>query len=463
MKRLALLLSVSACLASFIPVSSAAADDTDLGFKSAFPRKIYQKKAFGLAVTGATVVAAGTFTYFTAGAGAPAAATGVSTVASWAAGGGAGSYMAGLSTIGGWFGGNAMLGAAILNGVSLGTVGGLGAWSTLSAGQKALTLSGTAATAMDGIAIIAKPGTEQLEWRVMLPVPRGLADERIRQLVDALSEANRDVAKLGSRMDAVQNESSEQAHGTAKPRKLNETQQELAAAKGRHKEISGKVDAEIDRALKAGDTSGNSVVLAVLAHNLGRSANFRALLRRVKDEQLKGQAYLDYLRAIAALQIGETALSERLLYGAMKAEDFAIEPPILLLIVLGRRGYAAQEVEINEVARYADKNFDADAYTPVASLVSMHYRLGIMALAAKRCDRALEEFKKAQSNLSTIEKYWTGKNVRNLLDIGEANALYCQKKTVDAYTLFNKVAGRANSKDARDLLCMQFSGACDRP
>lgn len=111
-------------------------------------------------VTGTAIVAAGTFTYFTAGAGAPAAATGVSTVASWVAGGGAGSYMAGLSTIGGWFGGNAMLGSAILNGISLGTAGGM-VVGALSAGQKALALGATAATAMDGIAIISRPETQQ--------------------------------------------------------------------------------------------------------------------------------------------------------------------------------------------------------------------------------------------------------------------------------------------------------------
>lgn len=169
-KRLALLFVVLACFASFTSGAAATPDDTDLGFESAFPRAFYQKKYFGPAILGASIVAAGTFSYFTAGAGAPAAATGVSTVASWVAGGGAGSYMAGLSTIGGWFGGNAMLGSAILNGISLGTVGGMGTWSGLSVGQKVLALSATAATAMDGVAIIEKPGTEELEWRVMLPL-----------------------------------------------------------------------------------------------------------------------------------------------------------------------------------------------------------------------------------------------------------------------------------------------------
>ncbi|MBK6851957.1 MAG: hypothetical protein IPG93_10125 [Burkholderiales bacterium] len=462
MKKLALLLAVLACLASFTTVAAAAADDTDLGFESAFPRKVYQKKYFGLAVTGASVVAAGTFSYFTAGAGAPAAATGVSTVASWVAGGGAGSYMAGLSTIGGWFGGNAILGAAVLNGISLGTVGGAGAWSTLSAGQKAVALSATAATTMDGLAIVAKPGTEQLEWRVLLPVPRDLADDRIGQLVDGLSKINSEIAILSADVDAAQQTFSKLASGAAIPKKLNEARQALAAADGRHKELRRQVDAEINRALKSGDTNRNTVVLAVLAHDSGRSAEFRKLLGRINPKLLTRRSYLDYLRALAALQTGNVADAEALLQGSLKAANFAIEPSILLASILGGRGYPAQERKIEEIARHADMNFDADTYKPEASLVSLHYRIGTMALAAKRCDRAFDEFKKAQRAHSTIEKYWTGKDVRNFLDLGQANALYCQNKKADAYALFEKVADRTTSMDARKLLCQQFSGGCNR-
>jgi predicted Zn-dependent protease len=204
------------------------------------------------------------------------------------------------------------------------------------------------------------------------------------------------------------------------------------------------------------------VILAVLAHNSGRSEDFRTLLGRIKPEPLKRQSYLDYLRAIAALQTGKTAEAERLLNGSLKAARFAIEPPILLVSALGSRGYAAQKSEINKIATYADGNFDADAYMPVSSLVSLHYWIGTMALDGRRCDRALGEFKKAQSALSTIEKYWTGKDIRSLLDVREANALYCQNKKADAYALFKKVEDRTAGKDARELLCMQFSGGCVR-
>jgi hypothetical protein len=460
MKARALFLTTLVCLMSLASSAALASDDADLGFEAAFPRSLYEKKVFSLAITGASITAAGAFSYFTAGAGAPAAATGVSSVASWVAGGGAGSYMAGLSTIGGWFGGNAMLGSAILNGISLGTVGGMGSWSSLSVSQKVLALSATAATAMDGIVVISNPSSGQLEWRVMLPVPADLADDRISQLVKVLSQTSAKLAALRLKLDAAKSLSSEQGASKASAKDLNELQQELAATEGRHKETSRQVDAEISHALKSGDTIRNTVVLAVLAHNLGRSKEFRTLIGRIKPSKASRRSYLDYLRAIAALQTGKVAEAESLLYGVVKAAKFVIEPPILLASVLGGRGFAAQEAKINEISRYADLNFDSDAYVPAASLVSMHFRIGSMALKAKRCDRALYEFKKAQSAQSMIEEYWTRKDIRNLLDVGEANALHCQDKKSDAAALFKQVLSRASTKDARDLLCMQFSGGC---
>ena len=431
MKKLALALAVLTLTAPFTPPAFAAPDDTDLGFEAAFYRPVYKTSSFGLVLTATAIVAAGTFTYFTAGAGAPAAATGVSTVASWVGAGG--SYMAGLSTIGGWFGGNAMLGSAILNGISLGTVGGMGSWGALSSGQKALALGATAATTMDGIAIISKPQTQQLEWRVVLPVPLDLADDRIRTLLDALSEANREVTAIASELDV---------------------------AKARHEAATEQVNDEIARVMRLGDSNRTTVLMAVIAQNAGRSADFRTLLGRIKLAPLKRRSYLDYLLAIAALQAGRVTEAERLLRESSKAANFAIEPPILLAGVVGSRGFASQESKIDEIASNADKNFKSNAYMNSASLVSLHYRIGTMALGANRCERARAAFRKAQAELSTIEKYWSGKDIRNFLDIGEANALHCQGDKSKAHEIFKKVWERTSGRDARELLCMQYSGGC---
>lgn len=456
-KAFASTLLILASLASAAAPAIAAADDNDLGFKAAFYRPIHKKTSFGLLVTGTTIVAAGTFTYFTAGAGAPPAAAGVGTVASWVAGGGAGSYMAGASIVGGWFGGNAMLGAAVLNGFSLGTVGAAGSWGALSAGQKVLALGSTAATIMDGIAFVSKPGTQQLEWRVMLPVPADFADSRTREILDAVRQAGEEISEGVAKLEAAEKE---QTSGSPKSTKVLESERVLNAAKARHKTASMQLNDELNRVLKAGASNRATALMAVVAHNSGRSADFRNLLGRIKDDRLKDASYLEYLRAVAELQLGKVAAAERRLLASRTAASFAIEPAILLAGLAGSGGFQSQEVKIDEIAAFAESNFDSDKYMTPASLVSLHYRIGTMALAANRCEPAHSAFKKAQDSHSLLSKYWTGKDIRNFLDIGEANALHCQGKRAAAYSIFNAVWQRTPGKEARDMLCTQYRGGC---
>jgi tetratricopeptide (TPR) repeat protein len=96
----------------------------EVKFSTVYPRSIWQSGYVIWGTTAVVAIGAAVFTVYTGGAGAPAAAAGTSTFASWIAGGGAGSYMAGLSMVGSTFGGNAMLGAAILNGASAAVIGG---------------------------------------------------------------------------------------------------------------------------------------------------------------------------------------------------------------------------------------------------------------------------------------------------------------------------------------------------
>jgi len=434
--------------------------DSDLGFAAAFPRPFYQKKYFGLAVTGAAIVAAGAVTYVTAGGGAPAAATGVSTVASWVAGGGAGSYMAGLSTIGGWFGGNAILGAAILNGISLGTVGGSAAFSTLSVGQKALVMTSIAATALDGVALVSNPKTADLDWSVTLPVPRSLADSRLRSLIDDLSDTNEALAKLGMKslhLGQGDEKGSRKVEAlTAQEMKHQRDHEEKLA---RRRTIDSQIEGEIKRAIAEGDTKRNLVVLAVLAHNLGKRQEFRELLERIRPAELSDSSYFDYLGAVAAIQARDEPKAEALLNSSWNSAKFAIEPPILLVNLLGRKDFALQEARISEITERADKHFSADAYAPRTSLVALHFRIGAQALKAKNCDRAMQAFEKANKAFSIIQKYVTGADIRNLLDVGKANALHCQGKTTEADDLFRAARKRAKAEE-RELLCVQYSRGC---
>jgi hypothetical protein len=290
---------------------------------------------------------------------------------------------------------------------------------------------------------------------VVLPVPRGLADDRTGKVLEALIDAGKDVAKAYSELEAAKEE---QAPGSPKSKKRLEMERAMASAEARYSATGMQIEAELARVMKSGGSNRATVLMAVIAHNAGRIQDSQALLGRIKPDQLTLRSYLDYLRAITALTKGRQADAEQLLRASWKAAPFAIEPPVLLAGILGSRGFASQETKIDGIAKFADENFDADAYMPVASLVSLHYRIGTTALGARRCDRALTAFKRAEDELSTIEKYWAGKDIRNLLEIGEANALHCQGNKAAAQEAFERVWKRISGKDARALLCQQFSG-----
>jgi len=238
---------------------------TSLSFQSVFPKPIYRKSYFGLVLTGATIATAGAFTYFTAGAGAPVAAAGVSSVASWVAGGGAGSYMAGLSTIGGWFGGNAMLGSAILNGISIGVTGGGAAFATLPAAAQVGVMASVTASALDGVALVQDPKTKNLSYQIRLTVPKELGSKEVRLLTKRLYEVE---AKL-LEADASKNEKTYLDLVKQKNALLRE-----AVARG-------------DAALKKGSSNEDLLVLGIVSKKAGRYDLSEKLVNKIPADKME--------------------------------------------------------------------------------------------------------------------------------------------------------------------------------
>ena len=82
-RRKFLQLSTVAILALSLPINLEAYEHLkELTFSEIYPKPIWKKSYFSWIIMGVTIVIAGVVSYFTAGAGAPEAATGVSTVAS---------------------------------------------------------------------------------------------------------------------------------------------------------------------------------------------------------------------------------------------------------------------------------------------------------------------------------------------------------------------------------------------
>lgn len=407
-----------------------------LSFESAFHKPIYQKSYFGIALTGATIVGAGAFTYFTAGAGAPTAAAGVSTVATWVGGGSAGAYMAGLSTIGGWFGGNAILGAAILNGISIGVVGGGASFATLPAIGKVGVMASVTASALDGVALYQNPETKNLTYRIRLSVPEDLGGMQVLALTKQLREVD---AKLLD-ADAHKNEKIYLELVKKKDALLKD-----AVTKGQ-------------AALKTGASNEDLMVLGVVAQNAGASELFEHLVKKINVDKMEDTGYVDYLKAVASIERGDAESATTLVRKSWRLNPYAIEPPLLLINILAHQKFAAKEEEIRAIVETAARDFSSNKYKPSYSLVSLNYRLATMYLINKKYPLAQIYYEKAYDELSMLQKHWGGKHMKSMIRLGIANAMFGDNKPAQAQQLLSEILRDVKTDAEKKFIKSQYAG-----
>lgn len=411
-----------ALLASLLTTSTSAMgmEKTDLSFQAAFPKPFYEKSYFPFVLMGTTVVAAGVVTYATGGAGAPAAATGVSTVASWVGGGGAGSYMAGLSTIGGLVGGNAVTGAAILNGVSIGLGGGTAAFAKMTTLGQASVLASMSASVLDGV-MFYQPEGQKLTVSVRLEIPVALSSGYTEKLAESLGENTKEMAKaIKAKEEAIK--AKEEAIVAKEELRI----QQLIRAK---QNIDARTIAAASRMLKRRSVNiGNAVILAVMAKNMGRHDLGDALILKIPSNYLSRKGYYNYMLGVISVQNGNIPASKKYLWRSMKAEKYAIEPVILYTSILANEDFKKNRISIiNTGARFANL-YDSDKYKTGYGLSSLYFRIGSIHLSSHYFRNSEFWFRKAEDELSWFQAHVGDKTVRNLIRLGIAQSLCGQRK-----------------------------------
>ena len=460
---MAAILFSSNAFAADKPVTADSGRPMQIGFSDVFTKKFYEKKYFGVAVLGATVVTAGAVSYFTAGAGAPTAATGVSTVASWVGGGSAGTYMAGLSTIGSAFGGNAILGAAILNGVSIATIGGGPAIASMSAAQKGLAMFSVSATMMDGVAVVNGHGTDTLSYQVALPIPKKIGSKELRQQADELRTLGTEERKLGETMDELYadrlkaKEAGKDSEKAAK--KLADAESKLKETKAKRTQLEKDIETRARTAIKKSVGADDRVLLAVLAKNLGKSSLFADLIEKIPTECAKDAGYVYYLKAVAKIEKNQIKEALQLLEKSSIQNPYAIEPAILRVNIAGRE-FDKKKDEIIEIVSRTGKLFDSEKYATPFSLVSLHYRVGTLSLIHKDYRLAEVQFNAALKERSLWEQYGPKNEFDSMVKTGLANALYGQNRKDEAMAIVDKLLKAAINGQEREVVCAQFIGRC---
>jgi hypothetical protein len=409
----------------------------NIDFKTIYSKPIYQKSYFGYTITGVVIVGAGAFTYFTAGAGAPVAATGTSTVAAWVAGGGAGSYMAGLSTIGGWFGGNAILGASILNGISVGVIGGgTTTFATMSILSKVGVMTSITASGLDGVFYFSNDQTNQLEYKVKITIPKDLGSKSTRTLVDNLYEVDKKI------VDAY--------------KEKNES--ELIALFQKKEKYYNEANSSLKKHLSKSDNQEDLLILGIIAWNNNHIDLFNNAMSKIDIGKLDNTGFINYLYALKALSKENLDAVFEFLGRSMTRNPYAIEPILLYINVLGNQDFVKNESKIISLAEKAEKYFDSDNYSTVYSLVSVYYRIATFYFINKQYDYAQMYFDKAYDELSVFQKYLFSKQLGRSIRLSIANSVYRQGNTATANALYDSVIDDVESEEERNATANQYLG-----
>jgi tetratricopeptide (TPR) repeat protein len=424
----------------------------NVSFEEVYKKAFYKKSNFTYIVTASTVAAAVAFSYVTAGAGAPVAATGVSTVASAIGGGGAGTYMAGLSTVGGVFGGNAVLGGAILNGISIGTIGGTTTGMATVAAKIPILLEFTSSV-YDGINYFKNPDTKQLLYKVRLSVPKGLGNKRIRELVDTEHDAIEKIFELTDELKKVDFKDK---------LKFNELQDRVNDYNKMRAEVSKEFIVELKKILKQPNSLKTNqedlLVLGIIAYNDGDYVTFSKAVQ-ILNQKKTDRGFIDYLCGIEALIKNDLEKSKKYLHSSIVANEYALESALLLSHILSTQNFNKHEKYITQLMEYSVKNFDQDKYQTFLTKTTAYYRLGTFFYKNLKFKQAAHYFEKAQSEYSLIQEYFGDSSLLNQIKISRANACYQARDLKQASSVFTNLMESSISSDEKTKLRQQYIGA----
>ena len=323
--------------------------------------------------------------------------------------------MAGLSTIGSLFGGNAMLGAAILNGISIGALGG-GAttFAGLSIVAKVGMMASITATGLDGVAYFQNPETKELEYRVRLQIPRKLGSKDTRDIVNKIYNIDENI------------------------------QDDYTDNKGiNHQKLFKKKEKLEDKAIKllknklyANDNQEDLIVLSTIASNKAEYDLFDKAVNQIDSSKLDNSSFLNYLKALNSLYKGNEKKSLKYLDSSISENPYALEPIILSINILGNSNFIQNEVKIKDLAKNAEENFDSDDYSTSYSLSGVYYRVATFYFNNERYASAQKYYEKAYDELGILQKNFFGKELGHTIQLGIANSLYKEEKTNKALEVY---------------------------
>jgi hypothetical protein len=373
--------------------------DNELTFENVYHKAFYRNPWIATGILSAAILTAAVVTTFTAGTGAPAAATGVSSVASWIAGGGAGSYMAGLSVVGSTFGGNAILGAAILNGASALTIGSIAGKGGIAIASKlAIGTLGAGEIAV----ILTEDKSEILAYSIVIPLPERIGSEQGKQLITSIKNISEMLEdgnistetyiklKDGYRKDAI--------------------------------DLFNQYNME------------DKVIAVIVLHTLGYIDDFKTYSNALSPTYTANNSFVFYIKSIAALLDGHYNESVSFASYPMIDEPKVLEPILINILakynITSKQSFASMmQWFLSDIDKfgeyyYTTPNGKLNAYVLLANLYNNNKNFP----EAKKCYM-----------LALDETDWLGdKNRKASLCASLGNVCYCLNQAGEGFEFYKK-------------------------
>lgn len=435
-------------------------------YESSFLDKSY---AMPVMVVGLAAVAGGAavFTTMTGGVGAPAAGAGVGAVATWVGGNVPGAYMIGLSTVGGYFGGNAIVGAAILNGASAAIV------ATTGGSVVGSAITGTAYL-IDGFSYVKEAETKDLAFITKLQlVPEIGGDDtqdaveniislesKIAELASETAEKEKEVSKLSSSLSVLDPGSFkkiiEVSRMAGEIKNLRIDQENLVS---RLQLLEDSQIAALERIVEeAPERQSDILSLSLIAWNEHRYHLFQKAVATLRPADVSDKGFYHYLKALSALAEGDLSFADRELAKAMLEGPYALEP-VILRAILFSESYEKNRHRFDELAFFAEENFDRNKYKTGLKLPSLFFRMGSIFFENENYKKARHYFSKAHDALGITQRsYWINRvglgdqEYSRLIRANIANADYMMGDVKAADALMEDITQGLSDKEAAVIM-----------
>lgn len=410
-----------------------------IDFSHIYPKSIWQKSYFTWLVMGSTIIVAGAVSYFSGGAGAPVAASGVGTVASWIGGGGAGSYMAGLSAVGQAIGGNAILGAAILNGISIGTIG-WGASSGLVLASKAALLVDLT---LNGIAILnTDDKSNDLYIKINVPIPKDIGNKKVQELVTTIYNYEEE------KNDALEDKNEKLAS------KLVEN------IENTYKDAEKLLTAELKN--NVAPPQDDLIVLSIIAYKNGNYELFRKSMKNlevvVRNHLGERKSFYYYLKGLEATTYGRAGIPKALEYFEIASdnENYVLEPIIAQIALLGTN-FNKNKNQIDRLLEYGVKHYDSDKYSSINNLTGLYFKVATQYFNNGDFRKSIDLYEKSYDELGFFVKHLPiAKNLKNNIKIYIALAYKNLNEVEKANEIMNDIIEDSEGEEQDNFISMYY-------